>query len=122
MARRKTSQRAGTPKKKKSHFIQSLLRLKKLKAGERSQAISMANDRFIRQLCQHVKKLKYAKLSPKARKSLRKHQKSLRSLVHKRTSMSKRRKILMQRGGGILGNILSSIPIVGSVFDILTSV
>lgn len=108
MARGKTSRRAQS-RRKRSDFHQSLLRLKKLKARDRSQAISMANDRFIRQLSQHVKKLKYAKLSTKARKSLQKHRKSLRSLSNNRTSMSKRRKILSQHGGSILGSILSSV-------------
>ena len=121
MARRKTSRRSRS-RRKKGSFIQSLLRLKKLKSQDRSQAISMANDRFIRQLCHHVKKLKSAKLSPKAKKSLQKHRKSLRSLISNRTSMSKRRKILSQRGGGILSGILSTlkyVPLVGSVLDMI---
>ena len=122
MTRRKSSRRSQS-RRNESNFIQSLLRLKKLKARDRSQAISMANDRFIRQLCHHVKKLKYAKLSTKDKKSLQKHRKSLRSLISNRSSMSKRRKILSQHGGGILGGILKSLkylPIVGSVYDMIS--
>ena len=116
MARRKTSRQG------KSHFIQSLLRLKKLNKNDRTKAISMANNHFIRQLCQHVKKLKRAKVSAKAKKNLKKHRKSLRSLINKRTSMTKRRQLLTQRGGGILDSILSSIPIVGSIYDVIKTV
>lgn len=106
----------------KSHFIQSLIRLKKLKKNDRRKAISMANNQFIRQLCQHVKKLKRAKVSSKVKKNLRKHRHSLKTLVNKRTSMSKRRTLLSQRGGGILDSILSSIPVVGSIYDIIKTV
>ena len=121
MTRRKSSRRSQS-RRNESNFIQSLLRLKKLKARDRTKAISMANDRFIRQLC-HVKKLKYAKLSTKDKKSLQKHRKSLRSLISNRSSMSKRRKILSQHGGGILGGILKSLkylPIVGGVYDMIS--
>ena len=121
MARRRSS-RGHKTQKRKNHFMKSLLRLKQLKKHDRTRAISMANNYFIRQLCQNVKKLKRAKLSPKARKSLRKHKKSLHSLISNRTSMSKQRQLLSQRGGGILDSILSSIPIVGSVYDAIKNI
>ena len=114
--------RQGKAKKKNSHFIQTLHRLKKLKKNDRCRAISMANDHFIRQLCQHVKKLKRVKLSSRAKKNLWKHRKSLRSLINKRTSMSKRRHILSQRGGGIIDSILSSIPVVGTIYELIKTV
>ena len=102
--------------------MKSLLRLKKLRKNDRIRAISMANNHFIRRLCQHVKKLKRAKLSSVNRRKLQKHRKNLRSLVNKRTSMSKRRQILTQRGGGILDTIVSAIPIVGSIYKIIKTV
>ena len=91
--------RQGKAQKKNSDFIQTLHRLKKLKKKDRCRAISMANDHFIRQLCQHVKKLRCAKLSTKAKKELWKYRKTFRALANKRTSMSKRRKLLTQHGG-----------------------
>ncbi len=102
--------------------MQSLLRLKQLKKHDRRQAISMANNHFIRQLCQHVKKLKRAKVSSKAKKNLQRHRSGLKTLLNKRTTMTKRRAMLTQRGGGILDTILSSIPVVGTVYDIIKTV
>ena len=110
MARRKSSRR-GKTQKKNSKFVQTLHRLKKLKKKDRCRAISMANDHFIRQLCQHVKKLRCAKLSSKAKKKLWKHRKTFRALINKGTSIRKRRQLLTQHGGDIVDKALRSIPI-----------
>ena len=123
MARRKTARKASRRgKAMSSSFILAVKRLKKLKASERSQAMSMANATFIRQFCEQLKKLRHAKLAPKKRKILQKNKKLLQQLVNKRTSLSKRRRILTQSGGGFLKNILSYIPIVGTVMKIIDTV
>lgn len=119
MARRKAARQR---KAKSSNFIVALKRLKKLNASERNQAMSMANATFIRQFCEQLKKLRRAKLTPKKRKIFQKNKKLLQQLVNKRTSISKRRRLLTQSGGGILKNILSAIPIVGTVIKIIDSV
>ena len=106
-------------KSKKTSFLIALRRLKKLKPNDRIKAMSMANNSFIRQLCQHLKKLKRAKLSPSNRKQLQKHKKQLRLLTSSRTGLSKRRRILTQSGGGILGAILRGIPVVGPLLSLL---
>jgi len=121
MARRKASRRSKSHKKT-NNFIRSLLRLKKLNRSDRTKAISMANNQFINKLCQHVKKLKRATVPLKVKKNLRKHGRGLRTLLNKRTSTTKRRALLTQRGGGILDSILSSIPVIGSIYDIIKTV
>ena len=127
MARnRKTTSRRGRRKKahgkSTSKFLAAIKRLKKLKSHQQSQAIHMANDAFIRQFCNRVKKLKHAKLTPKTRTKLRKYRKSLKKLLSKSTSMSSRRKMLGQRGGGFLKNLLSAIPIVGDIISGLDAI
>ena len=119
MARK--SKKTAHRRKSTSHvnFTNALRRLKKLKPSEQHQAMSMANNAFIKQFCKHLKKLKHAKLSPKTRKALRKHKKVIRQLIHTRTGMSKRRRILTQKGSGILGSLIRAVPIVGSVVDLI---
>ena len=79
----------------------------------------MANDAFIRQFCKYLKKLKHAKLSSKTKKALQKHKKQLRQLLNNRTGLSKRRHMLSQGGGGFLRTILSSVPVIGPILDII---
>lgn len=121
MIRRKTKAKRSKQRhnRSSSNFSNAIRKLKKLKANDQREAIKMANDTFIRQFCQEIKLLKRAKLSPKKRKALKKHKKQLQRLVNARTSASKQRHILTQKGGGILKSILSSIPIVGSVIDLI---
>lgn len=116
-SQKKTRKRSSQKKTRTSKFMRAISRLKKLKPNEQSQAMSLANDSFIRQFCGQVKKMKHANLSTKQRKVLKSHRKNLQSLVNKRTGISKKRNILSQRGGGIIKNILHSIPIVGDIMD-----
>ena len=102
MARRRSTKR--TSKRRPSSqgnkkFQSALTRLRKLKPSHQSQAMSMANDGFVRKMCTHVKKLRYRKLSGNKSKALKRHAKSLRSLTNKRTSVAVKRRILSQRGG-----------------------
>ena len=124
MARRKKKRQSSTSrrrhKKVPPKFAQAIQRLKKLKASERHQAMSMANDAFIRQFCNQLSQLKHAKLSGKKKKALKKYRKQLRKLVNVRTSTSKRRKILSQRGSGaLLKTLLKYIPIIGPFASLL---
>ena len=70
----------------------------------------MANNGFIRQMCTHVKKLRYKKLTGKQVKSLKRHAPKLRTLANSKVSLTKKRKLLSQRGGflSVLAPILMS--------------
>ena len=125
MARRKTSQgrrrrkKVTRKKSSQSNFVTALHKLRGLKQNDQRQAISMANGKFIRQFVGHIKKLKRAKLSPKVRKSLQKHKAKLRLLTKPQTPVTKHRKILSQKGGGFLNDIIRSIPVVGTVVRLI---
>ncbi|MEL7306375.1 MAG: hypothetical protein AAGK05_00125 [Pseudomonadota bacterium] len=114
--RRSTKQRR-TSSNKKAHFKCILLKLRKLKSPQRLQALRLANSSFIREFCSHVKKLRYAKLSPGITKKLKRHNRILRKLIHKKSSVSVKRKILSQRGGGFFLPLLAAIipSIAGSI-------
>lgn len=125
MARRKTkrSKRSKrTNMSARSNFYKALRRLKSLKTNEQQQAMNMANAKFIRQFCNQLKKLKRIKLPHKKKQALRKHRAQLRRLTNAKTSLSKRRRILTQRGGGILKTILSMIPVVGPVLNAIDNI
>ena len=118
---KKSSYRRKRRKTSSSHktFSDALRRLKKLKTSEQHQAMSMANNAFIRQFCKSLKKMKHVKLSGKKSSALRKHKKQIRQLINARTAMSKRRQILSQKGSGLLKTILSVIPVVGPIIRAL---
>ena len=96
-------------KRGKSHFATALFNLKKLPKRRQVQAIGMANDKFIRQLCSKVKTLRHAKLPAKVTSSFKRHRKQLRSLTNSRVSVKSKRKILTQRGGGFLLPLLAGL-------------
>ena len=86
------------------------MRLKKLKPHHQCQAMRMANNSFIRQMCTHVKKLRYKKLKVKQAQALKRHASKLRSLSNPRVSIASKRKIMSQRGGflSLLAPVLMS--------------
>ena len=122
MARRKGKRRSKARRKARkggnAKFAHAIRRLRKLPKQQQVQAMGMANNKFIRQLCTHVKKLKHAKVSAKTAKSLRRHAKQIRKLVHRRTSITQKRKMLTQRGGGLItGLIIPAVAsLVGAIF------
>ena len=59
----------------------------------------MANNGFIRQMCTHIKNLRYKKLKGKQIKALKRHAPKLRKLVSSKVSLNKKRRLLSQRGG-----------------------
>ena len=124
MPRRRTKGKKSHRKREKvtSSFSNAVRRLKRLKASDQHQAMSMANKTFIRQFCMMIKKLKHAKLSPKHQTALKKHRKKIHKLLSSRTGMSKRRQMLTQGGGGFLKSLLSAIPVVGTVVDLIDNV
>lgn len=107
--RRHVAKKRTSVNRKHAHFKIVLLKLKKLKAPQRVKALRMSNATFIRELCQHVRKLRHARLSPAFAKKLKRHSKVLRKLIHKKSSINVKRKLLTQRGGGIL------LPLIGAL-------
>ena len=102
--RKRTSQR----KKKKTTkrhsvnskpFVTTLRRLSSLQPSQRVQAMKSANDKFIRQFCNSVKKLRHQPVSSKTLKQLRRQSLKLRKLVSAKTSINTKRRMLSQRGG-----------------------
>lgn len=109
--------------KRKQHggkFNATLSRLRKLSPTQRRQAMTIANDKFIRQLLSNVKKLRNANLHPSMSKKLKRHSTTLRKLVNDRTSLKAKRKVLSQRGG-FLPLLLAALPAVGSIVGGLIS-
>lgn len=98
-----------------AHFKNILTKLKKLKGAQRVQALQLANSAFLREFCSHVKKLRHVKLSPSTAKKLKRHSKILRKLIHKNSSINVKRKILTQRGGGIL------LPLIGALIPTIAA-
>ena len=97
MARRRTSRkRLG---KRHGKFRHALIQLKRMKPQHQCQAMKMANNGFIRQMCNHVKKLRHAKLSAKQVKALKRHRGKLRTLANSKVSITRKRQLLSQRGG-----------------------
>ena len=111
MSRKTIVHRAKKSAKKPTKFQNALLHLKRLPKRKQQQAISIANNKFINQLCSHVKRLKYAKLNARQQKLVRKQRSNLQTLVNKRTSIQRKRQLLSQRGGFLP----FLIPLIASV-------
>ena len=96
-------------------FNVALKRLKSLRAGQRRQAIEIANDKFIRHFISKVKKLRRASnLRPNIKARLKRNAQKLRKLTGKRGSLKSKRKMLTQRGG-FLPLLLAALPAIGSI-------
>ena len=119
MAGKKKASRKRQAKKGRSNFATALQRLKRLKYPDRREAIRMANNNFIRQFCNHLKKLRHVKVKAGTKKVLRDHKKQLRQFLNKKGYTSKRQFLLSQQGGGILKTLLRYIPIVGPFVDLI---
>ena len=120
--RRKKSQSVKRRKKTQSatKFAKTIQQLKKLPQRNRLQAIQLANDSFIREFCNHVKRLKHSSLTPKQHRFIRAHKAKLRKLVNTRTSVQAKRRLLSQKGGflGLLPLVASvAAPLIGKLFS-----
>lgn len=109
MVKRKANSR------KSSRFSNAIQSLRRMKASQRCQAIRLANDKFIRDVVCHVKKLRNKKVSPKNKKLLKRHAKRLRFIVNPKISLQRKRKVLSQKGG-FIG------PLLGALLPVVTSV
>ena len=105
---RKNKKSRRTPTK----FIKAIHALKRMRPSQRCVAIRHSNDKFIRDVVSHVRKLRTRKLPLKMVGHVKKHAKSLRLIANPKVSLKKKRNRLSQKGGGILGILL---PLLGAV-------
>ena len=101
-------------------FFNAVRHLRRMSASAQRVSIAQASNAFINDI---IKVLKYLKKRPHLvstshKKKLKKIKPRLRKLVHGKTSMVKKRNILMQRGGIIpflIPIIAAAIGAAGSV-------
>ena len=115
MAKRTRSSKKATQTK----FANALRKLSSLRSSQRTQALKLANDSFIRQFCNNVKKLRKVPLSPSLQKRFRKQSKNLRKLVNAKTSVRVKRDMLTQRGGFLPFLIPLLTSVAGSIIGAL---
>ena len=125
MARRKAQRKNKRGKKRGmksrvNNFSRAICQLKQMKANDQREAMSMANNAFIRQFCSNVKKLKHAKLTPKLEGKLRRHKAKLRMLANNKTGIKRKRKVLSQRGG-ILPLLMAALPALAGITSAITT-
>ena len=99
----------------KPKLIHAMNKLKNMGASRRVQEVAAAPDRLIRDMSTALQKVRKRKVTlPKGlAKQVKKHAKALRSLSNPRLSIKKKRNLIKQKGGGILGTIARLIPVVG---------
>ena len=106
--KRKTKSRRAPSK-----FAKAIQALKRMRPSQRCIAIRHANDRFIRDMVSHVRKLRNKKLSPKMVKQVKRHSQNLRWIANPKISLKKKRNRLAQKGGLAFLPLLA--PIIGAV-------
>ena len=117
-SRRRKRVKGRRGKANSKSFATTLRNLSSLPPSQRVQAMKSANDKFIRQFCNSVKKLRHHPVSPHTSKQLRRQSKKLRKLVSAKTSISTKRRMLSQRGG-FLPMLLA--PIISALAGTLIS-
>ena len=105
---RKTKRRRAPTK-----FVKAIRELKHMRPSQRCIAIRHSNDRFIRDVVSHVRKLRNKKLSPKMLKQVKRHSKHLRWIANPKISLKKKRQRLSQKGGFAFLPLLA--PLIGAV-------
>ena len=129
MTKRRVSRKRGRKRGRKinkssAKFRTALMRLRKLKPHHQCEAMKMANNGFIRQMCTHIKKLRHRKLSKKQVKGLKRHAAKLKTLANSKVSIAKKRRILSQRGGflPVIAPLLMSAigPVVRGIASAIT--
>lgn len=98
--------------KRSSKFSKAIQSLKSMKANQRYTAIRNANDKFIKDIVSHVRKLRTKKLSPKLEKLVKQHSKKLRYISNPKVSLRKKRKALSQKGGALPALLAMLTPVL----------
>ena len=107
--------RKGRKGRKLSKFSEAIRTLQRMKANQRYNAIRHANDRFIRDIVSHVRKLRSKKLSSQQRKLLKRYAKKLRFITNPKVSLQRKRTTLTQKGGFLPALLPLLAPVLGSV-------
>ena len=123
MAKRRITKRRSNKKKKRggrrkssaSSFRVVLKKVRKLRPSQRAQAMKIANNKFINDLSRQVKKLQYARVSPKMQKRLKRQSKKLRKFTNRKTGILAKRRMLTSQRGGFLPLLLAALPALGSI-------
>ena len=127
MARKATSKQRGKRSRKratkrqrivKPKLIHAMHKLKNMGASRRVRELDAAPDTLIRDMStalNKARKKKNIKLPKGLAKQVKKHTKALRMISNPRLSIKKKRTLIKQKGGGILGTIARLIPVVGPV-------
>ena len=100
-------------RRKPAKFAKAIQALKRMRPSQRTVAIRQSNDRFIRDVVSHIRKLRNTKLSPNMRKKVKRHSRKLRWMADPKISLKRKRNRLVQKGGFIPWPILA--PILGAV-------
>lgn len=112
--RRVANKRTHSNKK----FHKALCVLKSMKHSERCRSLASANNTFIRKFSNTVKKLRNRQISAKQKKRLKPYTHHLRRIANPKVSISSKRKILSQRGGGLLSALLPlAVSVVGPLVN-----
>ena len=124
MVKRRKANSKGKKRTKSSKFAKAIGVLRGLKGSQRYSAIRNANDKFIRDIVSHVKKLRSRKLSSKLQKIVKQHSAKLRLITNPRVSLKRKRTALSQKGG-LLPALLPLLaplaaPLVKPVVDLIT--
>ena len=96
---RTTRRRRRSTNRKNAKFSKAIMALRKMKSSDRYNAIRFANDKFIRDLCSKINKVRRMKLSPQQQAIVKKYRSKLKVLCNRRTSIKKKRQTLSQKGG-----------------------
>ena len=102
-----------------SDIHRELVKLKRLSPKERKQFFKTCSRDSVTRVCECIKNVLNANLpiKPSHLKKLGRHKQTLRTLVAKRTSLAKRKRILQK--GGFIGTLLSAlVPAFGEIVKI----
>lgn len=104
----------------KKKFAIAIKRLSKLSPNVQRAAVAQANSKFIKDVSSVMKKIRKRPdlASAAQKKRLQKHRYRLQKLVNPKTSIAKKREILMHRGGilpFLIPLIVAGIGAAGSV-------
>lgn len=101
----------------KTKLVHAMNKLKNMGGSRRVKEVEAAPDTLIRDMSTALHKVRKRKVNlPKGlAKQVKKHAKALRTLSNPRISIKKKRSLIKQRGGSILGTIARLIPVVGPV-------
>ena len=129
--RRKKSYRKKEPRKGKKiivkkKFMRAITQLRRMKPKRQRSSVVGASNEFIRDVSGIMNKMRHRPDLVKSshRKILKRHSKKLRSLIHAKTPINKKRLILVQRGGifpALIPVIVALIGAAGGIGGAATS-